>query len=119
MTAWKYDRLKTLKRYDSPQNPTGKLPGGSKSPFPIPFFFLNDSLQSPCSSIPWSLLEATYQGRGPAELSQHCALVGNLNHMDQYKDQPALLRAYVMKFCSVMQVEKQLLIILPLVLAHL
>lgn len=36
-----------------------------------------------------------------------------------YKDQPALLGADVIKFCSVMQVEKKLLIILPLVLARL
>lgn len=36
-----------------------------------------------------------------------------------YKGQAALLRAEVIKFCSVMQVEKQLLIILPLVLACL
>lgn len=36
-----------------------------------------------------------------------------------YKDQPALLGADVIKFGSVMQVEKKLLIILPLVLARL
>lgn len=34
-----------------------------------------------------------------------------------YKDQATLLGADVIKFCSVMQVEKKLLIILPLVLA--
>lgn len=36
-----------------------------------------------------------------------------------YQGQAALLGAEVIKFCSVMQVEKQLLIILPLVLACL
>lgn len=119
MTVCKYDRLKTLKAYDLGQNPTSMLPGGNKSLFPIPFLFLSGSVQSPRTSFPWSLLEATYWARGLAELSQHCRMLGNLNRMVHVQGPAGSPGSSRIKFCSVMQVEKKLLIILPSVLACL